>query len=57
MTCDLEKLKLVDHNCLDRDFSAFLRTMLGAGRRHQSESIMIALVMEFGGFDEPFRYY
>ena len=46
MMCDLEKLGLVDRNSLERDFSALLLRTLAVGRRHQSESIEVALDME-----------
>ena len=46
MTCDLEKLGLVDQNCLERDLSALLLRTLAVGRRQQFESIEVALGME-----------
>ena len=46
MTCDLERLGLVDHNYLDRDLSVFLLRMLALGRRQQLELIKVALEME-----------
>ena len=42
MTCGLEKLGLVDQNCLERDLSALLLRTLAVGRRQQSESIEVA---------------
>ena len=45
--CGLEKLGLVDQNWLERNLSGLmLRTLLVVGRRQQSESIEVALVME-----------
>ena len=46
--CDLEKLELVDQNCLEHNnLSALLLRTLAVGRRQQSESIEVALdIME-----------
>ena len=44
--CGLEKLGLVDQNCLERDLSALLLRTLAVGRRQQSELIEVALDME-----------
>ena len=44
--CGLGKLGLVDQNWLERNSSVFLLRMLVVGRRQQSESIEVALVME-----------
>ena len=53
MTCDLEKLELVDQNGLERDVSALLlRVLLTVGRRQQSESIDPRYGVR--RFDEPF---
>ena len=46
MMCGLEKLGLVDQNCLERCLSALLLRTLAVGRRQQSESIGVALDME-----------
>ena len=43
--CGLEKLELVDQNCLERDLSALLLRMLAVGRRQQSESTGVAFKM------------
>ena len=44
--CGLEKLGLVDQNWLERNLSALLQRTRAVGRRHQSESIEVALEME-----------
>ena len=44
--CGLEKLGLVDQNCLERYFSVFLLRTLVVGRRQHSESIEVALDKE-----------
>ena len=44
--CGLEKLLLVDQNCLERNLSALLLRTLVVGRRRQSESIEATLDME-----------
>ena len=44
--CGLEKLELVDQNCLERIFSCVLLRTLVVGRRQHSESIEVALDME-----------
>ena len=45
--CGLEKLGLVDQNCLECDFSASLLRRLAVGRQQQFESIEVALdIME-----------
>ncbi|CAM9605278.1 unnamed protein product, partial [Ascophyllum nodosum] len=44
--CGLEKLGLVDQNRLERNLSGLLLRTLVVGRRQQSESIEVALVME-----------
>ena len=47
MTCGLEKLGHVCQKLLERDlFTLFLRT-LAVGRRQQSESIEVALDIEY----------
>ena len=46
MACDIEKLGLVDQNCLERDLSALLLRTLAVGRQQQSESIEVALDMD-----------
>ena len=46
--CGLEKLGLVDQNCLERNLSALLLRTLVVGRRQQSELIEVALDMESG---------
>ena len=46
--CGLEKLRLVDQNWLERNFSGFLLRTLVVGRRQHSESIEVALDMEYG---------
>ena len=46
MTCDLEKLGLVDQNILERDLSAVLLRTLAVGRDQKSKSIEVALDME-----------
>ena len=43
MTCGLEKLILVDQNCMELGLSALLLKTLAVGRRQQSESIEVAL--------------
>ena len=45
---DLEKLGLVDQDCLERDLFVLLLRKLAVGRRQQSESIEVALDMERG---------
>ena len=52
--CGLEKLGLVDQNCLVRDLSVLLLRTLAVGRRQQSESIEVALGMEQGGLMDRF---
>ena len=49
MKCGLEKLGLIHQNSLECDLSALLLRMLAVGRRQQSESVEVALDMEFGG--------
>ena len=44
--CGLEKLRLVDQNWLERNFSGFLLRTLVVDRRQHSESIEVALDME-----------
>ena len=44
--CGLEKLRPVDQNSLERNFSGFLLRTLVVGRRQYSESIEVALDME-----------
>ena len=44
--CGLDKLRLVDQNWLERNFSVFLLRTLVVGRRQYSESIEVALDME-----------
>ena len=44
--CGLEKLGLVDQNCLERDLSTLLLRTLAVGRRQQFESIEAAFDME-----------
>ena len=46
LMCGLEKLGLVVQNCLERDLPALLLRTLAVGRRQQSESIEVALVIE-----------
>ena len=46
MMCGLEKLELVHQNWLERDLLALLLRTLAADRRHQSESIRVALDVE-----------
>ena len=46
--CGLEKLGLVDQNCLERNLSALLLRTLVVGRQQQPESIEVALDMEKG---------
>ena len=46
MMCGLEKLGLVDQNCLERNLSALLLKTLAVFRRQRSESIGAALDME-----------
>ena len=58
--CGLEKLRLVDQNCLERDLSALLLKTLALGRRQQSESTEVALDMESEGLMNHFdigRYH
>ena len=45
-TCGLKKLRFVDQNWLERNFSVFLLRTLVEGRRQHSESIEVALDME-----------
>ena len=45
-TCRLENLGPVDQNGSEHDFSALLLRALAMSRRHQSESIEVALVTE-----------
>ena len=52
--CDLEKLRLVDQNWLERNFSVFLLRTLVVGRRQHSGSIEVALDMEQGGLMHRF---
>ena len=42
--CGLEKLGLVDQNCLECDLCALLLKTIAVGRRQQSESIEVALL-------------
>ena len=44
--CGLEKLRLVDQNWLERNFSVCLLRTLAVGRRQHSDSIEVALDME-----------
>ena len=46
MICDLEKLGLVDQNCLERDLSTLLLRTLAIDKRQESESIEVALDTE-----------
>ena len=46
MSCGLEKLGLVDQNCLEHNPAALLLRTLVVGRLQQSESIEAALDME-----------
>ena len=48
MMCDLEKLGLVGQNRFERDLSTLLLRTLAVGRQQQSESIGVALDMEYG---------
>ena len=52
--CGLEKLGLVDQNWLEPNFSVFLLRTLVVGRRQHSESIEVALDMEYGGLMNRF---
>ena len=54
--CGLEKLRLVDQSWLvGRNVSALLLRTLVVGRQQQSESIEVALGLEYlRRFDEPF---
>ena len=51
--CGLEKLGLLNQNWLERNLSGFLPRTLVVGRRQHSESIEVALDMEWR-FHEPF---
>ena len=44
--CGLEKLRIVEQNWLERNFSVFLLRTLVVGRRQHSDSIEVALDME-----------
>ena len=44
--CGLEELALVDQNWLERNLSAFLLRTLVVGRRQQSESIEVVVVLD-----------
>ena len=52
--CGLEKLGLVDQNCLERNLSALLLRTLAVDRQQQSESIEATLDMELGGLINRF---
>ena len=55
MMYGLEKLRFVDQNWLERNLSGLLLRTLVVGRRHQSESIEVALDnIEEGGLMNRF---